>query len=166
MITEYTAKDAPAFITLNINANNSRSQGNHQYTDINDDVKFEAGNNTEIPCKQVTLLLKVPESNNARNATRNLLQDFLVQIQQRDSHVTLLSWYFWNNNSSEVPIEWPANVSKDFQALKTYYPCINPKTAHKTAIRVWLHLPPPLWWPHPSAKGYELLVRKWRTQDL
>ena len=93
MITEYTAKDAPAVITLDVNANNSRSHGNRQSTNINDDSTVETDNETEILCTPVKLLLKFQASNNARNATRNLIQDFPVQIKQSDRHVVFLPWY-------------------------------------------------------------------------
>ena len=74
MITEYNANDDTIVVTLNINANSSRSQGNHQYTNINDDDTVEAGNEKEILCTQVTLLLKVPARKNACNSKWNLLQ--------------------------------------------------------------------------------------------
>ena len=48
MITEYTAKDASAFATLDINANNRRSQGNHQSTNMNDNNTVEAGHDTKL----------------------------------------------------------------------------------------------------------------------
>ena len=38
MITEYTAKDASAVVTLDVNSDNSLSQGNFQSTNINDDA--------------------------------------------------------------------------------------------------------------------------------
>ena len=120
-------KDAPTVVTLDVNAYNRRSQDSSQYTNMNNDDMVEAGNKTELICTQVTLLLKVPERNKARNATRKLLQEFLVQIQQSDRNVTFLLWYYSKNNSSALTIERPINVSKDFQALQTYYPCMNPK---------------------------------------
>ena len=46
MITEYTAKDAPAVVTLNVNSNNSRYQGNRKYTNIKNNDTVEAGNET------------------------------------------------------------------------------------------------------------------------
>ena len=73
------------------------------------------------------LLLKIMVIKNARNAMCKLLQDFLVQIQQIDSHVAFLPWYSSNKNSSEVPTERPEDVYKYFQALQTYSTCLNPK---------------------------------------
>ena len=69
MITEYTTKEAPDVVTLDVKSDISRSQHSRQSTYINNDDTVEAGHETEILCTQVTLLLKVPTSNNARNAT-------------------------------------------------------------------------------------------------
>ena len=44
MLTEYTMKDSPTVVTLDVNTNSSRSQGNPQPTDMNDDETVEAGN--------------------------------------------------------------------------------------------------------------------------
>ena len=127
IIMEYTAKYTPAVVTLDLNANISRSQGNRQSTDINDDDTVEGGSNTKILRTQVTQLLKVPASNNARNATRNLLKYLLVKIQQSNRHVTFLPWYPSNSNSSAVPIKQPYDISKGFQALQKYYHILKPK---------------------------------------
>ena len=90
---DYIVKDAPAVITLGVNSDNRQYNDSHQYTDMDKNDIVEAGNETELLYTRVTLLIKVPESNNACNATRNLLQDFLVQIQQTDWHVALLMCY-------------------------------------------------------------------------
>ena len=134
MITEYTAKEAPGIVALDVNSNNIRSQGNRQSTDTNDENKVEVGNKTELICARVTLLLKFPSSNNNRNATKNLLKDFPVQIQHSNMHVVLLPWYSSNNNSSTLPIEQPGDVSKDFKALKTYSSLMNPKQNKKQQL--------------------------------
>ena len=127
IIMEYTAKDAPSASTLDVHKNNIRSQGNRQSTNINDDVMVEAGEEMEILFTQVTLLLKVPASNNACNATWKLLQDFLVKIQQSDRYVAIHQWYSSNNNSSTVPIKRTDDVSKYFKTFQTYCPRLNPK---------------------------------------
>ena len=92
MITEYTAKDAPAAVKLNVNANRIKYQGNRQSTNMKNDDTVEAGNETEILCTQVIVLLKVPVINNSHNATWKLLQDFLVQSQKSNRNVALLLW--------------------------------------------------------------------------
>ena len=74
MITKYTAKDASSVVTLNANANNILYQDNLLSNDMNDDDIVEAGNEAELLCTQVALLLKVRESNNSRNAIWKLLQ--------------------------------------------------------------------------------------------
>ena len=92
MITDYTAKDAPAVFTLEVNSNNSQYQGNPKSTDINYDETVEAGNETEIICTWVTLLFKFLASNNSHNSMWKLPQDILVQIQQIDMYVAFLPW--------------------------------------------------------------------------
>ena len=82
MIMDYIVKDAPAVITLGVNSDNRQYNDSHQYTDMDENGIVEAGNETELLYTRVTLLIKVPESNNACNATGNLLQYFLVQIKQ------------------------------------------------------------------------------------
>ena len=79
---DYIVKDAPAVITLGVNSDNRQYNDSHQYTDMDENDIVEAGNETELLYTRVTLLIKVPESNNACNATGNLLQYFLVQIKQ------------------------------------------------------------------------------------
>ena len=93
---------------------------------MNDDSTFEAGNDTELLCTRVSLLLKVMVSKNYCNATRKILQDFLVQSQQSDWHVAFPLWYSSNTNSSASPIEQTDVVSHNFQSLQTYSPCLNP----------------------------------------
>ena len=46
IIREYTTKDASDVVTLGINTNSRRSQGNRQSIDINDDNTIETGNET------------------------------------------------------------------------------------------------------------------------
>ena len=128
MITETTAKDTPAVVSINVNSDNSQSKDIRQ--SMNDGDTVDDGNKTELLCTGVNLLLKVPVINNTHNTTHNLFQDFLVQIQQSDQHTTLLPRYSSNKNYSSVPIKRPEDVSKDFQALQTYSPCLN--TKHNT----------------------------------
>ena len=61
----------------------------------------------------------------------NLLQYFLVQSQQSDRHISLLSWYSSNKNSSTVPMNHPDDVSKYFQSLQIYSTYLNPKNHTK-----------------------------------
>ena len=91
MTTETTAKDAPTIFTLNIDAGNSQLQDSRQAMNV--DGTVEAGNDTELLCTRVTLLLKVLASNNTRNTTQKIVQDFLVQIQQSYWNVAFLSGY-------------------------------------------------------------------------
>ena len=91
MTTETTAKDAPTIFTLNIDAGNSQLQDSRQA--MNGDGTIEASNDTELLCTRVTLLLKVLASNNTRNTTQKIVQDFLVQIQQSYWNVAFLSGY-------------------------------------------------------------------------
>ena len=114
MITDTTAKNAPAVVDLYVNSNNRQSHYSCQSTDTNNDNTVEAGNNTELLCMSINMLLKIMVSNNACNATQNILQDFLVQTQQSDRHVEFLPWYSSKNNSSAVPAERTGDVSQDF----------------------------------------------------
>ena len=121
MITEYTAKENTTVVIADVKSNKIWSHGNRQSTDMNDDGTVEAGNDTEIIWMQVTLLLKVLASNNTRNATKNTLKDFLVQIKQSDRNVAFLPWYPLNNNPSAVPIKRPDDVSQVFSSIKNIF---------------------------------------------
>ena len=127
MITYYTAKFDPTVVTINVNVENSRYRDSFQSINMNNNDTFESGNKMELLFTRVTLLLKVLARNNIRNAMWKTLQYFLFQSQHIDRHVALLPWYFSKKNSFTVPIERPNDVSKYFQALQTYSPCLNPK---------------------------------------
>ena len=116
-ITEYAAKVTPAVVTIGVNTKNSRYQGNCQSTHMNNDGTVEAGNETEIICTRVTLLLKVPARNNAGNATWYHLQDFLVQIQQSDMHA-----------------KWPPRGNTQPTTLPQY-----PLSVHMMSTRIFKH---------------------------
>ena len=166
MITDTTAKESPIVVTPNVNSDNRQYYDSHQYTNINDNNTVEAGNKTELLCMQLTLLLKVLESNNNRKATQNLLQYFWVQSQQSNWHVAFLLWYSskkgflygtnWAVRKRIPGFSIPANI---FSQSET-------ETTPKTATGVYLHLSPPLWFSHPDAKGYELLAWKRRPQAI
>ena len=57
MTTKTTVKDAPAIVTLDVNAANIRSQDSRQYTNMNNGNMVEAGNDTELIFMKVILLL-------------------------------------------------------------------------------------------------------------
>ena len=84
IITEYTAKNAPSVVTLEVKAKNIQSQDCFQSNNTNKNDTDDSVNYTELLCKQVTLLLKILAIKNACNATRKLLQNLIVQIQQRN----------------------------------------------------------------------------------
>ena len=126
-ITDTNTKNSPAVVTPDVNSYNRQSHKSCRSTNMNDENTVESGNETELLCTRVTLLLKVPMSNNSRNTTQKLLQDFLVQIQQSDRRVVFIPWYSSNNKSFVAPIKRPENVYQDFQALQTYYTRLNPK---------------------------------------
>ena len=94
---------------------------------MNDDNTVEAGNETELLCTRVTLLLKFLARNNAHNAKQKLLRDILFQIQQSDRHVLLLPLYSSKKNYSTLPIEKPDDVSQYFQSLQINSPNLNQK---------------------------------------
>ena len=178
IITDYTTKGATTVITLDANSNTGRSQENRQSTNKNNENMVEAVNETKILCMWVTLWLEFLASNNACNATRKLLQDLLVQIQQSDTHVVFLLWYSSNNNSSAAPIERSADVYKDFQALQTHSPCMNPKqhTKHQPVYTsVFLNHPDDLtqlqkyislWFKNGDRKLYKNFLQWKNTMEV
>ena len=94
---------------------------------MKNNITVEDGNETELLCTRVTLLLKVTAGNNTRNAMRNHLEEILGQSQHRDRHITFLQWYSSKNNYSVVPIKQPNDVYQDFKSLQTYSTLLNPK---------------------------------------
>ena len=107
-------------------------------TEDDDEATVAADNVSPLLCTRITLVLKVPASNDPRGTTRRLLQNYLTQCQQSDRTAAYLPWY---TDNSSPPIARPQDVSADFQTLQSYFPRLNPKkdlTAQTQYVSVFL----------------------------